>query len=197
MHSVQRFKKAIALFDQANSNDPNVEIVEGSAQPKEVVYAQRMTAWVAKLDPDAPEALRLAARAQHICRWEIPRSGYPMDKAGYYKWRTTLYRFHADTAGEILEAAGYEPETIAAVQALLLKKDLKTDPHMQSLEDAAALVFLENHFAEFAQRGDMDKAKTIAIIQKTWAKMSKRGHQAALALDLPPEARGLVEEALA
>lgn len=196
MRSVQQFKKAIALFDEANSGDPNVEVVEGSAQPKEVIYAHRMTGWVAKLDPDASEPLRLAARAQHICRWEVPRSDYPMDKAGYYKWRTTLYRFHADTAGEILESAGYDSETILAVQDLLLKKNLKTDPDMQTLEDAAALVFLENHFTEFVQRADMDEAKTIAIVRKTWAKMSDHAHEAALALEFSPEAGSIVQKAL-
>ncbi len=193
---MQKFEQAIALFDEANGRDPNVEIVEGSTRPKEVVYADRMTGWVAKLDPDASEPLRLAARAQHICRWEIPRSDYPMDKAGYYKWRTTLYRFHADTAGEILESAGYDSETITVVQDLLLKKNLKTDPDMQTLEDAAAIVFLENHFTEFVGRADMDEAKTIAIIRKTWAKMSDRAHEAALGLEFSPEAGALVKKAL-
>jgi hypothetical protein len=37
------------------------------------LYAQRLTDWVLRLSPDATEELRLAARCQHICRWEIPR----------------------------------------------------------------------------------------------------------------------------
>ena len=88
-------------------------------------------------------------------------------------------------------------ETIEPVKNLLLKKGLRSDPDMQTLEDAAALVFLEFHFAEFAAREDMDDAKIIRILRKTWKKMTERGHAAALELDFPGETGRLVQEALA
>ena len=61
----------------------------------------------------------------------------------------------------------------------------------------AALVFLEFHFAEFAEREDIDDAKMILILRKTWKKMTERGHAAALELDFPGETGRLVQEALA
>jgi len=97
-----RFNQAMALFDAANSLDPNLD--EG--QPKELLYAQRMSDMIGRFAPQASEAAQLAVRAQHIRRWTVPRNSYPMNKEGYHAWRSGLYTFHADTAGELLREAG-------------------------------------------------------------------------------------------
>jgi hypothetical protein len=154
-----------------------------------------MTRWLRRLEPDASEALQLAARAQHVARWRIPREDYPRDRANYKRWRTDLAELHAQTTGEILRDCGYDHETIDRVQSLLKKKNLKTDPECQTLEDVICLVFLESYFADFAAQHD--EAKLIRILQRTWAKMSDRGHQAALQLSLPPALAKLVGKALA
>jgi len=190
-----RFATAIDRLDAANALDPNATIVDGAPQPKELVYARRMTEWLNRLEPNASESLQLAARAQHLMRWSIPRSQFPMDRPGYLKWRTTLYDFHADKAAEILGEAGYDGATIGRVRSLIRKQGIKTDPEMQLLEDVICLVFLENYFAEFA--ADQDEEKLIRILRRTWAKMSPRGHQAALGLELPERERKLIERALA
>lgn len=189
-----RFRQAVEQFDSINRKDPNRESFQGSTCPKELLYAQRMTACLRRLAPDASEALCLAARCQHIARWQIPRSDYPMDRRGYHQWRTTLNRFHAEKAGEILHALGYDDETITRVQGFLLKKHLKNDPEMQLLEDVICLVFLESYFSDFSKKHDENKM--IAIVQKTWKKMSARGHVAALQLDLPPVDLALIKKAL-
>ena len=63
------FARAMALFDAANREDPNQE--EG--QPKELLYSQRMSEMLQRFAPHADEAVQLAVRAQHICRWRVPR----------------------------------------------------------------------------------------------------------------------------
>ena len=195
MRDPARFRRVIRSIDEANE-DPNFEIDDGVARPKALLYGMRMQKWVEALDPDAPEALRIAARSQHIRRWEIPRSGYPMDRKGYLRWRTVLYTFHADKASELLRAADYDDETIKRVRTLLQKQNLRTDADVQTLEDAAALVFLEHHLEEFLKRDDLDEEKTIAIVRKTWKKMTERGHKAAVTLKLPPESAAIVKKAL-
>jgi Domain of unknown function (DUF4202) len=191
----ERFNAALARFDAANAEDPTTEVFQGVVYPKELLYAQRMTAWLDKLAPDASEALRLAVRCQHIQRWRIPRHTYPMDRTGYLRWRTTLARFHADTASAIMRDLGYDDATIRRVRTLLRKESLKRDPEVQCLEDVICLVFLENYFAAFATQHN--EAKIVDILQKTWKKMSSRGHEVALTLPMSPEARRLVEQALA
>ncbi|MEE9140397.1 MAG: DUF4202 domain-containing protein [Alphaproteobacteria bacterium] len=193
--SQSRFEAAIAAMDAANAEDSNVAVSEGQEHPKELLYAQQMTRWLERLVPDASEALKLAARSQHIRRWEIARGDYPKDRIGYLKWRKDLQHFHAELAGKILAEAGYDDDTIARVQSLLRKERLKLDPEVQALEDVICLVFLEHYFADFSTQHDEEKV--VEIVRKTWKKMSPEGHQAALALKLPPEASALVEKALA
>lgn len=196
MSDDERFIRAIEAIDMANSEDPNIEEFEGVRYPKESLYAKRMTRWIEKLAPNASDVLKIAARAQHLRRWKVPRSDYPMTKAGYHQWRTFLYGFHAKMTGAILEAQGFEAEVIEDVQGLIRKKQLKKNPEAQLLEDAAALVFLENHFAEFSTRDDMDEEKLIVILQKTWAKMGEAGRAAALKLELSDTLAALVTKAL-
>ena len=186
-----RLQSAFARFDAANAEDPNHTLVDGRDVPDELLYAQRMTAWLGRLEPDAPETLRLAVRCQHICRWKIPRDSYPMTRQGYHQWRTRLGVFHAEMAAEILRDVGYDDATIARVQSLVRKEDLK-DPQTQTLEDVACLVFLEFEFADFAKRHDEEKL--LRILRKTWRKMSPRGHAAAMTLSLEPAAREIGRE---
>jgi hypothetical protein len=190
----RRFNQAIARFDAANAEDPNRSSFGGTEYPKELLYARRMTEWLGRLTPDPSEPLRLAARCQHIRRWEIPRSSFPMDRAGYLVWRKRLYRFHADTAEAILRDVGYDDATIARVRSLLQKEKLKLDPEMQTLEDVICLVFLENYFSDFAR--ERDEQQMLNIIKRTWTKMSDKGHQAALQLRLSEPDWALIRRAL-
>lgn len=168
-----RFDRAIALFDAANAEDPN----QDQGQPKELLYARRMTEMIGRYAPEASEVARLAVRAQHIRRWTVPRSGHPMTKEGYIAWRTGLYTFHAETAGELMRQAGYDEDMIGQVKAAVGKRGLKINPDTQMLEDVTDLVFIEHYMLGFAQgKPDYDEAKWIDIVRKTWRKMSARAH---------------------
>lgn len=176
------YQAAIAAFDKANAEDPNKEVVDGKEYPKELLYAQRMTEMQERFAPDASEAVKLACRAQHIQRWKSPRSDYPMDKKGYMLWRTNLYKFHAETAGALMKEVGYDDAMIDRVKTIVGKKDLKTNPETQLMEDVVDLCFIEHYMLHFAQqKPDYDEAKWILIIKKTWDKMSESAHAFALA----------------
>ena len=177
----EHFQAAIAAFDRANMEDPNKEMADGKEYPKELLYAQRMSEMLERYAPEASEAVKLAVRAQHIQRWKTPRSNYPMDKQGYLQWRTGLYRFHADTAGRIMQESGYDEAMIARVKSIVSKKGIKVNAETQLMEDVVDLVFLEHYLTGFAaQHPEYDEAKWIPIIRKTWEKMSKRAHEFAL-----------------
>lgn len=186
-----RLDTALAAIDAANAADPSREDGEPAAR----LYGARMSAALALLRPDAGEALRIAARGQHIERWVLPRADWPMDKAGYFAWRDAQKARHAARLAEIARAAGYDRETAARIGAIVRKEGLKRDAEAQALEDAACLVFLRYYAGPFAARSAEDK--TIDILAKTWRKMSDEGRAAARALDLPPAVRALVEKAAA
>lgn len=178
-----RFKQAIAHIDAANAEDPNRETADGHEYPKELLYAQRMSAMLERYQPDASEALQLAVRCQHIQRWKIPRSDYPMTRAGYHQWRTRLRDFHAEVAGALLKEVGYDTDTIARVCSLLRKERLQQDTEVQTLEDVVVLVFLESYLEDFVRtHPEYDEAKLIDILRKSLRKMSERGREAALTM---------------
>jgi len=189
-----RFRAAIAAFDRENSEDPHTLLVAGETRPRELVDAERLAVWVERLAPDASEALRLAARCQHIRRFQIARDSFPPGRVGYLQWRTQLGRFHADTATRILEGLGYERELIDAVRRINLKQNLHSNPDTQTMEDALCLTFLEFEFAEFCAKYPPEKV--VEVVQKTWKKMSAKGHELALTLPFSPASLELVKRAL-
>ena len=190
-----RFDQAVALFDAANAEDPN----QDEGQPKELLYGTRMSKMIGRFAPDAAEAAQLAVRAQHIRRWTVPRNSYPMDKEGYHAWRTGLYTFHANTAGELMREAGYDDAMIERVKKAVGKRGIKSNPETQLLEDIADLVFIEHYLVAFVQsKPDYDEAKWLEIIRKTWQKMSKNAQAYALSgkIKLPEPLIPLITKAI-
>lgn len=194
MTDPSRIEAAFARFDRINAADPRSEIISGSKEPRELVYARRMSERLDDFEPAACEALQLAARAQHIARWKVPRSEYPAGRKGYRTWRSRLMRFHAELASEVLAEIGYEATTIQAVTRLIRKQGLARDPDAQTLEDVVCLVFLEYYFDEFSHNHEDEKL--VRILRKTWAKMSERGRDAALRLAMSGDTHRLIHEAL-
>lgn len=188
-------ERAIAAFHALSAQDPARERVADTERPRELVQAERLAAWVARVCPSASPALRLAAHCQHIGRFQLPRSAYPEGRSGYLRWRAELARRHAATAESILRNLEFEPQIIARVQAIVLKQNLAHDPEVQAMEDALCLSFLAHEFDDFASRHDDEKL--VRILRKTWAKMSDAGHALALALPLDERAQRLLREALA
>jgi hypothetical protein len=186
--------KARGLIDAAHNADPK-RAPDGRAA--ELVYADRMEAWVSRLVPAAAPILLLAARCQHLERWIVPRATFPEGKAGYLRWRQSLYQKQADRARELLLSAGVPAAEADEAATWISKTALKTNPGTQALEDAACLVFLENEIADFAaQHAGYPREKFVDILRKTWRKMSPGAQSAALGLDLPPAIGALVREAV-
>ena len=194
MNHDPRFSEAIRRFDEENARDPNLVVIDGIAQPHELLYAQRLTDWALRLCPDASEALRLAVRCQHICRWQVPRNSYEMTRAGYLRWRNDLKTFHARKAAAILREVGYSEEVIARVQALNLKRNLGSDPECQVLEDALCLVTLQYQLSDLMAKTDPEKM--VGILQKTWKKMSPAAREHALDLPFTQSEKDLIEREL-
>jgi len=189
------YQTARAAIDSAHSADPK-RTPEGV--PAELAYADRMEAWLLRLQPEAPAILRLAARSQHLERWSVPRDSFPLDTPGYHAWRKSLYVKQADRARELLLAAGVSASEAEDVRTWVSKTELRSNPGTQALEDAACLVFLESEMAEFAgKHADYTEEKFIGIIRRTWAKMSPSAHGLALGIPLDAPLAALVRKAVA
>jgi Domain of unknown function (DUF4202) len=176
-----RFAAAIAAIDGANRADPDLS--EGA--PAAYLYGLRMTDELAQLSPDASDELRLAARGQHIERWTSPRTAYPDGREGYLDWRRDLAALHAARIGEIMAAAGYAPDSIAATGRMIRKEGIKRDAQVQALEDAICFTFLRWYFAPFATKHS--PAELERIVVKTARKMSAEARAKVLVSFTLPE----------
>lgn len=190
-----RFEATIAAIDAANSADPARTATDAGERPAAVVYGERMSAWLERLAPEAGELLRIAVRAQHLERFTLPRSSYPMGKPGYYRWRNEQKRRHAEKLTGLMRAAGYTEAEAARAAAIVRKENLAADSESQLLEDCACLVFLEYEFAAFAALHPTEKL--IDILAKSWGKMSPLARERALTLRLPDHLAALVHQAVA
>jgi len=191
---MDKLEKAFSLFDAYNKKSPEVISWEGQEFPSEYFYALKLYEWVKKLEPEAPESLLLASRAQHIGRWEIARKSYPEGRVGYLKWRSDLGKFHAQKASGFLAEAGYDEETIKRVREIIQKQRLKTDDDVQTIENALCLVFLEFQFDDLIDK--LSEEKMIDILRKTWAKMSDPGRNFALAMQFSEAGSALITKVL-
>jgi hypothetical protein len=191
---------ALAAMDRVSDEDPSRVEHEGRSIGAALLYAMRMSACLASLEPQAGDALTLAVRAQHLGRFRLPRSAYPEGRVGYLSWRAEQARRHAALATEIITGAGLPSALAERVASIVQKKKRHEDPEAQTLEDCACLVFLEHEIDAFAWPTNgphRDEAELVPIVQKTWKKMSARAQARALALPLSPRAAALVARALA
>ena len=189
-----RYVTAVRLIDEAHAKDPKRVYNAEVEVPYELFYTQKMMYYLDQCDPNASETLRLAVRAQHLRRWEVPRDSYAMNKAGYHSWRTYLKKRQAELVARMCYESGYTSQTAERVAALVRKDNLKHDKETQILEDVACLVFLDHQFEDFEK--SHDEAKVISILQKTWLKMSERGHDLAMNIPMSTRVRALITKAL-
>ncbi|QSZ35065.1 hypothetical protein DSL72_007929 [Monilinia vaccinii-corymbosi] len=192
--ATDNYEAAISLIDEAHALDPTISTIDGKSIPYELHYAQKMTHYLSLRAPKASPILKVAIRAQHFRRWEVPRSSYPMTKPGYLNWRAFLKKRQADLASAICIGCNFTAEEAEEVARLIRKEDLKKNEQTQILEDVACLVFLDDQFDAF-EKGH-DEEKIISILRKTWGKMSEDGHLLALQIPMSETSKSLIQKAL-
>ncbi len=193
------FKEVVELIKSTNSEDPNQESDGEKSWPKELLYTHRMAEMLERYSPDADNVMKLAIQSQHIQRWQSPRNSYPMNKKGYYQWRTNLYQFHADTLATLMQKVDCSKTDIDRAKQAVGKKSLKNNPDTQLLEDVSALVFIEHYMQPFVDKHpEYDEKKWISIILRTWNKVSETGKKFALsgAIKLPEPLIPIITKAI-
>ena len=70
-----RFDAAIAAFDEANGEDPNVVLHDGTTYPKELLYARRMSGWLDRVAPDDHGGEVPLGKHGEVSLWVLDASG--------------------------------------------------------------------------------------------------------------------------
>ncbi|MBV0892814.1 DUF4202 domain-containing protein [Paracoccus sp. Z118] len=175
-------ERVFAAIDAANAADPRLE----DGQPVELLYGRRMTEEQRRLHPDAPDALAIACRGQHIERWLLPRKDYPEGREGYLLWRRDQGRRHADRVMALMREAGYPEADAEHAGRMLRKEGIKRDPQVQALEDVACFTFIRHYLGDFG--ATQEPQALLVIVQKTARKMSPEARARAVQeFPMPPE----------
>lgn len=193
---MDKLQTAFQLFDAYNRQDPRTFTWNGETYPQEYFFALKLYEWVLQLDANASQELLLASRCQHIGRWEIPRESYAEGREPYLKWRKDLALHHADVANKLMADAGYEGNMIDRVNQIILKKRIKVDADVQTMENALCLVFLEFQYEDFRHKYDNEPEKMVNILRKSLLKMDAHGHGFALKLNYSEGGLALIKQAL-
>ncbi len=190
----QRFHDAIKRFDELNSHDPRTDRVDGLAQPRERLFAQRVYECVKRLDANPSESLLLAARAHTVERWKISRDEYPKTNVGYHEWRDACAQHHAHVAAKVLRELDYPAETIQIVRNLITRKNWPADADARTLEDADCIVFLQHKLKNYVDQWDDDK--TVRILRSTLKKMTGAAREWAMTLEISQRESELLRRAM-
>jgi len=187
---------AFKLFDDYNKQDPRSFIWNDISYPQEYFFALKLYEWVLKLAPTAGDELLLASRSQHIGRWEILRESYPDGREAYLKWRKDLAQHHAEITARLMIDAGYDEGQINHVKQIILKKRIKADPEVQTMENALCLVFLQFQYEDFRKKYEAEPEKLINILRKSLMKMDQNGRGFALKLTYTEPGSQLIQRAV-
>lgn len=189
-----RFDKAVRLMDALNATDPRTEMFEGRIHPKELIFSQRVAAWIERLVDEPSEALRLAAHGHTLCRWKVARDDFDKGLVGYRYWRNACADRHAEETTRILRDVGYDEAMIDAVRDLTLKKNWPAEDEALALEDADCLAFLELKLKHYLD--EWTEEKTIDILAKTARKMTPAARTHVMDLALSDREKELIQKAL-
>lgn len=184
--------RVIDRIDAANRADPN----QFEGEPLALLQGRRAQEWVLALTPDASPELQIAARAHHLCRWELPRSDYPDGRDGYLRWRRDQKRAHAKLLSALLAADHVASHHRMRAVDIVQKKGLGSDAEVQVFEDAVCLTFIETQFQSTADKL-ADDEKMVEVVAKTLNKMSPDGIAAAGEIELDARSAQIVQLAAA
>ncbi|MBT3268548.1 DUF4202 domain-containing protein [Candidatus Poribacteria bacterium] len=194
MRDIKRYRAATDAMIRVHAQDPRRETDVDGEHPVELLYTQRLVAWIERLEAEPSEELLLAAHGLHLSRWTIPRDSYPMTRKAYHDWRDRLRALHADETEAVLRECLYDDATVDRVRALVLRTTYPDDPESRIIEDAVSLLLLDRQFVAFAAK--TERAKTLRVVRRVWARMTPQAQEIALTLPLDEDGAELVREAL-
>ncbi len=178
-------ERTFDAIDRVNADDPN--LIDG--EPLAMVQGQRATHWLAQLGIEPSTELEVAARAHHVERWKLARTDYPDGRSGYLRWRRDNKAHQAARGVELCAESGLVIDA-ERLTALLLRRELQTDPETQALEDVACIVFVETQFEPVVDRLGHDKS--VDVVAKTLRKMSVDAIALAAGLELTPDTHAVL-----
>lgn len=215
-----QLEKALALIDEANSEDPTRVTVDGQSLPYRLAYSRWMTEWVKRIDPKASDELLILARGRSIQSWklaDIKRDDYAPNTPGQRQWEMDRKKWLAQRLVDVVKEAGYGESTWNMIEDVMMSKNVP-DPRdirkydligvfgminyrtlratciIQTLDDAEALLFLDKNFGELFNRMPADEVAVVC--KRELSRLSQRGIVTVLKQKWSPVQQRLLQKVL-
>lgn len=137
--------------------------IAGSSVPEDPKHAENTLQWLLKLNPDADEALRIAALGHDIERAIEERKVRREDFADYDAFKAA----HAENSSEILRSimteCGVREDVIEEACRLVLLHEVGGDPRAQLLQHADSLSFFEVNLPLYLKREGWEESRRRAL----------------------------------
>jgi hypothetical protein len=118
-------------------------LIAGSKVPEDPRHAENTLKWLLKLEPDADEALQIAALGHDIDRAVEARKVQRADFADYDAFKAAHARNSAVILKEIMEECGVAGDIMAEVNRLVCLHEVGGDPRADRLKDADAVSYFD------------------------------------------------------
>ncbi len=151
MDSIQRAKARIR------------SIIAGSNVPEDPLHAENTLEWLLRLDPEAHQALQIAALAHDIERATEDRKVRRADFDDYDAFKAAHARNGANILQEILKQCGVAQSIVEEACRLVGLHEVGGDPHSDLLKDADSVSFFEVNLPFYYQREGRQEAKRRCI----------------------------------
>ncbi len=147
INRIERVKEAIAA------------VVAESGVPEDPIHSKNTLVWLLKLNPDADEALQIAAPGHDIERAIERRKVRRADFDDYDEFKAAHARNSALVLKEIMQKCGLPVVIADDVCRLVCRHEVGGDERCDLLKDADSMSFFEVNLPFYYQRHDWEETK--------------------------------------
>jgi hypothetical protein len=169
------------------------DIIKQSAYEEDPSHSVNTREWVLKLDPNASEALQIAALSHDIDRAIQPRT-LQLENESYDDYKSRHAKRSAELIIKLMEHNGCPFDLIQHVGRLVENHEIGGDPESDILMDADSISYFDNSLAIFLAR--KGKEYTKFKIGVMFERCSPRAQEVIRSLNLKPELNELLSNAI-
>jgi hypothetical protein len=134
------------------------QVIAGSRVPEDSRHADNTLEWLLRLQPDAGDALQLAALAHDIDRANEETKVGRTDFDDYDTFKAAHARNSAEVLRPILTACGVERDVVDEACRLVAVHEAGGDPGSDLLKDADSISYFDVNLQLYYQREGRDEA---------------------------------------
>ena len=138
-------------------------VIAGSTVPEDPLHAENTLDWLLRLEPDADQALQIAALGHDIERALKARKVKRPDFPDYDSFKAAHARVSAEILRGIMEDCGVQREMAGEVYLLVCRHETGGDPRADLIKNADSISYFHVNMPLYYQREGWEETKRRCI----------------------------------